>query len=436
MTDTSPKFTAFQSVRGMPDLLPEDHDYFTLIKKAVRHRSRQAGLRRITTPILEEAALFERGLGQDTDAAGKEMYRVNVGDHEYAMKPESTAGVCRAYIQHGMSSLPQPVQLYYIDPQFRHDRPQKGRFRQFWQAGAEILGARDASIDAQLILLAHKILRDLNIADRFTLKINTIGSADERKAYEAALQDYFQPKLRQLSPESQARVAQNPLRILDSKDPDDQIIASLAPKFSDFLSVESLDYYNKVKGYLTTLGIDFSEDATLVRGLDYYCDTVFEFVDSDGLSVGGGGRYDGLIPMIGGQETPACGWALGIERIVMHLKEIGVEPPTKDQVQVYVAALGESAKSLAMSLMSELHDRGVHAVGAVGKASMRSQLKAADKVQARYTILIGDVEVREGIALLRDMTEGRQERKPLDQIVDIVVGLTPADELDTWRLGE
>ncbi len=426
----------FQSPRGMHDILPDDHDYFTVVKKAVRHRCRQAGFRRITTPIMEEAALFERGLGATTDAVAKEMYRVSVGDKTYALKPESTAGICRAYLQNAMPAWPHPVQLYCFEPHFRHDRPQKGRYRQFYQASVEVIGGRDASMDAQSILLAQKILEDLMIADRFHLQINTIGTAENRKKYEDALRDYFLPKMRNLSEASQARVEKNPLRIFDSKDEDDQILVSLAPKFEDFISDDSKHYYKQVKEYLNALDIKYTENPRLVRGLDYYCDTVFEFIDDDGLTVCGGGRYDGLIELLGGAPTPAFGFAMGVERAINHLKDAGVVPPEKDHTDIYIACLGDIAKAKAMKLISDLHDMGVHVRGAFGKASMKTQLKTADKFDAKWTLILGEVEVREGIIILRNMQEGTQERIPFEGIKERIGALIIPDRVDTWKMGE
>lgn len=435
MSDNTVKPEKIQSVRGMHDLLPEDHDFFTVIKKALRHRCRQAGFRRISTPILEESALFERGLG-DADAAGKEMYRLQVGDHNLALKPEGTAGVCRAYIEHGMASLSQPVQLYYIDPHFRHDRPQKGRYRQFYQCGVELLGGRDPSLDAQLILLSSKILKDLEIDDRFELQINTIGTMECRKKYESALTDYFLPKDRHLCSDCQKRVSENPLRILDCKEEDCKILSSLAPQFKDYLDEESKDYYTKVKTYLDAVEISYTENPLLVRGLDYYCDTVFEFVDEDGLTVCGGGRYDGLVEMLGGQHTPSFGFSMGVERLIAHIKDAGVVPPEKDETHVYVACLGDLAKAKAMKLLGDLHDRGIHAIGAIGKASMKTQLQRANKTGAPWTLLLGEIEVRENMIILKNMKEGMQERLPLEGIVDHVKNLMDPEKLDSWRMGE
>ncbi len=434
--ENTKKMKKFQSVRGMHDMLPEDHDYYTVVKKAIRHRARQAGFRRITTPLLEDIGVFERSLGVATDVVEKEMYKIKTEKHTYGLRPESTAGVCRAFIEHGMNSWAQPVQFYYIEPHYRHDRPQKGRFREFRQFGVEVLGNRDPSLDAQVILLASKILRDLKIDDRFTLHINTIGTAKSRKKYEVALRDYFLPKLRNLSEDSQRRIETNPLRILDSKDEDDKILSELAPKFENFLDDESKQYFAKVLHYLDAVGVKYAINEKLVRGLDYYCDTVFEFVDEDGLSVLAGGRYDGLIEKLGGQPTPGFGFAGGVERLISHLKDAGVVPPEKDHVDVYVACIGESAKGKAMKLISDLHDMGVHVRGAIGKDSMRNQLKNADKFGAPWTLILGDVEVREGIIILRNMTEGAQERIPFDGILDKVKELLDPENLDTWKMGE
>lgn len=429
-----------QTVRGMRDLLPEDHEYFTIVKKAVRHRCRQAGFRRITTPILEYREVFERGIGDGTDIVEKEMFSLDSrSGKQMVMKPESTAAIMRSYIENGMASWSQPVKLYYIEPHFRYDRPQKGRYRQFWQYGFEVMGARDYSIDAQVILLSQKILEDLGIADRFELQLNTIGTPEIRKAYEEALQNHFVGKERNLCEDCKRRLEKNPLRILDCKNEDCQILASMAPKYDDFLDEESKDYYQKVKELLTELGIKYTENKKLVRGLDYYSDTVFEFWDKhEGAqnAIGGGGRYDGLAEHLGGQRTESVGVAFGLDRVVAHLQAAGITPPEKDKVHVYVACLGEIAKRKAVKILADLHDRGVHALGAMGKTSMKAQLRMADKFNVDWTIILGEVEVREGIFILRNMERGAQETFPLDDVVDKIVERVGENNLDTYSLGE
>lgn len=429
----------FQAVRGMKDLLPTDHEFFTIVKKAVRHRSRQAGFRRISTPMAENIKVFERGIGNATDIVEKEMFTLtDRSENKLALKPESTAGVMRAFIEHGMHSWSQPVKLYYIEPHFRYDRPQKGRYRQFWQYGVEVIGARDSSIDAQVILLAQKILEDLQIADRFEIQINTIGTPLCRKNFEEALQNHFFGRERNLCDDCRRRLHTNPIRILDCKEEDCQILASLAPKFDNYLDEESKEFYKKVLEFLDELNIKYTENKKLVRGLDYYSDTVFEFWDKQEGSqnaIGGGGRYDGLCEMLGSQPTPAVGFSFGIERVISHLKESGVKPPVKDKVHVFVACLGDFAKKKAVKILSDLHDKGIHAMGALGKASMKAQLRMADKFEVDWTIILGEVEVRENIVIIRNMQKGAQETFSMDEVVERIIERIGKENLDIYEIG-
>lgn len=429
-----------QAVRGMKDMLPEDQEFFTLIKKAVRHRCRQAGYRRISTPIVEDLHVFERGIGDATDIVEKEMFTLqDRSGNTLALKPEGTAGVMRAYIEHGMSSWSQPVKFYYIEPHFRYDRPQKGRFRQFRQYSVEAIGARDPSVDAQIILLANKILVDLHIADRFDIQINTIGTPECRKNYEEALQNHFFGRERNLCEDCKRRLQKNPLRILDCKQDDCQILASLAPKFDDYLDEESRDYYKKVLEFLDELGIKYTENKKLVRGLDYYSDIVFEFWDKHEGSqnaIGGGGRYDGLCELLGGQPTPAVGFSFGVERVIAHMLAAGVQPPAKDKVHVFVACLGNYAKKKAVKILSDLHDAGIHAMGALGKTSMKAQLRMADKSGTDWTIILGEVEVRENIVIIRNMQKGAQETFSMDEVVERIIERIGKENLDVYEIGE
>lgn len=430
----------FQTLRGFQDILPDMHDRFTLIKKAVRHRGRQSGFRRISTPIMEETGVFSRAMGEATDVVSKEMFTMQSrSGKSMTLKPEATAGIIRAYIEHGMKSLPQPVQLYAIEPQFRYDRPQKGRYRQFHQCNFEVIGEKDPSIDAQVIHMVWKILQDLKIDNRLDIQINTLGTPEVRAKYAEALKDFFFDKKQHLSAESQERLEKNPLRILDSKDEDDQILASMAPKMKDFMDEESLDFYTKVKAYLTDLGVPFYENETLVRGLDYYSDTVFEIWDrSLGAqnAVGGGGRYE-LGQALGNAEPlPSFGMALGAERIMGHMEEADVIPPSKDNIDVFVAQLGEEAKKKAIKIATDLRDLGIHAIGGMGKSSMKAQLKMADKRNAPWTIILGEVEVREGVAIIRDMKIGKQHKVPLEELHTTIVNLIGKEHLDTYVLGE
>jgi len=338
-----------------------------------------------------------------------------------------------------MKSLPQPVQLYSIEPQFRYDRPQKGRYRQFYQCNFEVLGEKDPSIDAQIIHMVWKILQDLQIDDRLDIQLNTLGSPEVREKYAEALRDFFYDKKQHLSAESQARLEKNPLRILDSKNEDDQILVSMAPKMKDFLDEESILFYENVKAYLTDLNVPFYENESLVRGLDYYSDTVFEIWDrSLGAqnAVGGGGRYELGKALGNAEEIPAFGMAMGAERIMGHMEDAGIEVPSKDTVDVFVAQLGNEAKKKAIKIATDLRDLGMHAIGGMGKSSMKAQLKMADKRKAPWTIILGEVEVREGIAIIRDMQEGKKIKVPLEDLYDEIVARVGKDKLDTYSMGD
>jgi len=437
----------FRSPKGVHDLLPAENQYMTYIKKAVRHRARQAGYKRIDPPIFEDRSLFERGIGEHTDIVEKELFGVGrKGADEvldFALRPEFTAGICRSYIQHGMQELPQPVELYSIGPCFRYDRPQKGRFRQFHQFDFEVIGLSDPSIDAQMIQVAWKIFGDLKIQKRLTLQINNIGATEDRKAYVDALKEFFSGKERNLPEIDRKRVQTNPLRLLDSKEEDTQILVKMAPKLSQFVNEESKKYHSDLLEYLTELDIPFTENHGLVRGLDYYNQTVFEFWDrSTGAqnAVGGGGRYDYLIEQLGGKPTPGVGFAVGMERVMWHMQEAGVEAPFKDQVDVFVAQLGPDAKKKCLKIVSELRELGIHTVGALGEASLKSQMRLADRFQARYCLLLGQIEVKEGTIILRDMIAGKQKQMKFEKAIPEVVKLVGKESLDTYsiqdKLGE
>ncbi len=433
----------YRSPKGVHDVLPSDHQYMTYIKKAVRHRARQAGYKRIDPPLFEERGLFERGIGAHTDIVEKELFNVgrkgadDTADKDYALRPEFTAGICRSFIEQGMQELPQPVELYAIGPCFRYDRPQKGRYRQFHQFDFEVIGLSDPSIDAQLIHMVVKIFSDLKILGRLSLQINNIGIPEDRKNYVQALKDYFSGKERNLPELDRKRLAVNPLRLLDSKEEDTQILIKMAPTLDQFISPESKKYHAILLDYLDTLGITYTKNHGLVRGLDYYNQTVFEFWDSSTgaqNAVGGGGRYDYLIEQLGGKATPGVGFAGGIERIMWHMQEAGVVAPNKDQVDVFVAQLGPEAKKKSLPLVGELRDLGIHTVGALGEASLKSQMRLADRFQARYTLLLGQLEVKEDTIILRDMAAGKQKQIPFSKAIPEIVKLIGKEHLDSYSL--
>ncbi len=436
MSDT----TKMQTPTGIHDLLPKDHEYFTFIKKVARHRFRQAGFRRITTPVIEHTEVFQRGVGEDTDIVSKEMYSFeDKGGRQLTLKPEGTAGVVRAYIQHGMKEWPQPVELYYIEPHFRYDRPQKGRYRMFWQIGAEVIGESDPALDVQCIFIVYKMLRDLGIDKKITLQINNIGSQKSREKYREALLNYYSGKERSLCEDCQRRLHTNPLRLLDCKNEDCQILAKMAPQLAAYRAPEDQIFHDQVKEFLEELGIAYTENPQLVRGLDYYTQTVFEFWDSEvgaQNAIGGGGRYDGLVELMGGPSTPAVGFALGIERLINQMKANNVQVPSKDEVHIFVAQLGDEAKKKSLVLIDELRDAGVRTVGALGKGSMKAQMRLADKFAVPYCLIMGATEVREGVVIVRDMAKGQQRAVPRAQVVEEVIKLIGVTNLDTYSPGE
>jgi len=426
----------FQTPKGVHDILPVDHEYYTFIKKIIRHRCRQAGFRRITTPAFEYTEVFKRNLGEITDVVTKEMYTfLDKKGRSLTLRPEGTAGVVRAFIQHGMSELPQPVALYYIEPFFRYERPQAGRYRQFWQFGFELMGESDPALDAQSILLVYRIFQDLGIADTLKLQLNNIGDLNSREIYAQALKDYFFGKERYLSEEDKIRLEKNPLRILDSKHEDTIILNQSAPIFKDFVSPESVAYHEKVKEYLTDLGLEFIENNNLVRGFDYYNQTVFEFWDEKKQgqnSLGGGGKFDGLVELMGGQPTPAIGFAMGLDRVIAQMKRNKIRVPSKDYLHVFVAQLGQEAKKVCLPLIDQLRENGVKTMGALGKGAIKYQLRIADKFKVPYCVLIGLTEVREGKAIIRDMRVGTQVTVPFDQVVPEVIKRIGKIDLDYY----
>lgn len=427
--------------KGVHDILPEDHQFMTMIKKVVRHRARQSGFRRISTPIFESTDVFARGIGDSTDIVKKEMFSFSSkdGKRSYSLKPESTAGVVRAYLEHGMINLPQPVELYYIEPHFRYDKPQKGRYRQFHQLGFEVIGELDPALDAQIINLAHKINQDLEISELLTLQINSIGCKKCRGQYIEDLKNFYYGKERSLCFDCKDRLEKNPLRLLDCKEEDCQILAKMAPKIDQALCPECKDYHKNVLEFLEELDIPYVENTSLVRGLDYYNRTVFEFWGKEEgaqNAIGGGGRYDGLVEIMGGPETPAVGYAAGMERLIGYMKEKGIKPIHKDKIQVFVAQLGAVAKKKSLGLVGQLRDLGIHVLGAHGKGSIKAQMRMADRFDADWTLLLGQIEVQDGTIILRDMKKGSQEILSFDNVLEEMVTRIGPENLDKTTIWE
>jgi histidyl-tRNA synthetase len=366
--------------------------------------------------LIEEQSLFVRGVGKVTDIVEKEMFNWETqGGEHIALRPEGTASVVRAYIQHGMLNLPQPVRLWYTGPMFRYERPQAGRFRQHFQGGFECLGEADAVVDAQLIVISHAILKELGLDP--VVKINSLGSPESRTNYKNALVAFFRSKRNVLTEEDKKRLLKNPLRLLDSKEEHMKELKAEAPQIVDWLDEESKAHFMRVLEYLAEVGVPYELDPYLVRGLDYYTKTVFEwYASSDDQelaqsSLGGGGRYDGLCEMLGGRPTAAAGFALGLDRVISRLKDLKPQepPPSVKKVDVFLAQLGEIARKKALLLFEEFRKAGIPVGEAFAKASMKGQMDMANKRSARWVIIIGQKEVLDGTAIIRDMDAGTQE---------------------------
>jgi histidyl-tRNA synthetase len=380
----------------------------------------QSGYNLIDTPIVEHLGVFVRAVGEGTDIVDKEMFEFSDrSGNKLALRPEPTAGVVRAYIEHGMASRPQPVRLQVAGPVFRYDRPQAGRQRQFTQVGIEVLGEAAPSVDAQIMMLALRFYRTIGLGG-VSLQVNSIGDKVCRPKYQKVLVDYFMENKNQLCESCRDRLKTNPLRILDCKEKKCQPVIQNAPQTLDYLCKPCHEHFTGVLEYLDYLGVAYELNPQLVRGLDYYTRTVFEFYgEREGAqsSLGAGGRYDDLVEDMGGKPTASAGFGLGVERIMIEMEAAGLTPPEDTGNRVYVASLGEPARLAGFNLIERLLDAGVPASGAVEKDSIGAQLERANKLGVPYTIIIGQKEVTEETVILRDMHSGAQEMIPLKSIV-------------------
>ncbi len=404
---------ALQPARGTQDLLPEMARRHRQVSETARETAALYGFAEIATPIFEFTEVFARPIGEHTDIVAKEMYTfTDRGGEEVTLRPENTAGVVRAVLSNGLTQS-TPLKFFYSGPMFRYERPQKGRFRQFHQIGVELLGVATPQADIEVIALGRRILAALGIADRVVLELNTLGDPESRAAYREALVDYFSARQSELSEDSRRRLERNPLRILDSKDPGDQRIAGEAPEFAAYLNQASRDFFARVRDDLDRLGIVYRLNPRLVRGLDYYTHTVFEFVTTDLGAQGtvlAGGRYDGLVELMGGPSMPGVGWAAGIERLAMLL----AEPPASPR-PIALVPIGEAAEARALTLAEELRNAGlVVDLGYSGNLARR--MRRADRIGARAAVLLGDDELARGAATLRDLDSGEQSEVALDAL--------------------
>lgn len=410
------------SIRGFNDILPEstyawNQSLATLKKILARYNASE-----ILLPYLESTALFARGVGEATDIVEKEMFTFKSRDEEnLTLRPEGTASTIRACIEHGLT-YNQEQRLYYFGPMFRYERPQKGRYRQFYQLGVEFLGVRNPSLDAEVLLMNRDFWRELGIEEYLTLEINTIGSSEERAAFGKALVEYLTPHKEQLDADSQRRLTSNPLRILDSKDARTQEILVNAPRLEEFLSQESKDYYQQVKEILTSVGVKFVENPKLVRGLDYYNDTVYEWTTTKlgaQSTVCGGGRYDRLVELLGGQACPAFGFAIGYERLLLLIKEVKGELKAPAP-QVFIINEDQSTVVQSFKAVNALRDADLVVYNNTAGGKLKKQFAKANKLGAKVAVLVNQDLASKGLYAVKNFANGEQVEVSLEQLVESV----------------
>ncbi|APY89289.1 histidine--tRNA ligase [Streptomyces alfalfae] len=411
--------STFKAPKGTYDLLPPDSAKFLAVREAIAAPLRNSGYGYVETPGFENVELFARGVGESTDIVTKEMYAFTTkGGDELALRPEGTASVLRAALEgnlHKAGNL--PVKLWYSGSYYRYERPQKGRYRHFSQVGAEAIGAEDPALDAELIILADQAYRTLGLRD-FRILLNSLGDKECRPVYRAALQDFLRGL--DLDEETRRRIDINPLRVLDDKRAEVQKQLVGAPSLRDYLCDACKAYHEQVRELITAAGVAFEDDEKLVRGLDYYTRTTFEFVH-DGLgsqsAVGGGGRYDGLSEMIGGPSLPSVGWALGVDRTVLALEAEGVELELPASTSVFAVPLGDEARRVLFAKVTELRKAGVAADFSYGGKGLKGAMKNANRSGARFTVVAGERDLAEGVVQLKDMESGEQTAVAVDEIV-------------------
>ncbi len=414
---------AFRVPKGMHDVVPADEPYWEKIEGAVRALARAYGFSRLEPPIMEDALLYNKTSGEESDVVEKEMYTLRTkGGDLLALRPEYTPGICRAYLEHGMGRLPQPQKISSFGPLFRHDRPQLGRSRQFSQAEFDIIGGpNDPIYDAEIITIFANLLAELKIKNP-VLKINSIGDRVCRPNYKRQLQNYYKNYEKELCEDCVRRLKNNPLKLLDCKQPQCQPFKEKAPNFLDKLCSACKGHFRSTLEYLEEVGITYEVDPRLVRGLDYYNRTVFEFFTGDKEAevgaLGGGGRYDYLMEMIGGHAMPAVGTALGVERLIAVMRAKGIVVPPRSVKRVFLAHAGTLAKKNAFALREELRRSGIYVAEALAKDSLGAQLKAADKEGVGIALILGQKEVYEKSVIVRDLGAGTQESVLIEKIVD------------------
>ena len=405
--------------RGTKDWFGKEVEQRTYLEGIFRELCASCNIHEIITPVFEHTELFQRGVGETTDVVQKEMYTfLDKGNRSISLKPEGTAGAIRAYLEHGMQNDPQPVKLFYVTPAFRYEKPQSGRLRQHHQFGIEFVGAESPLAEVELITLVSSFIKKIGLKD-VKLHINSIGCENCRKDYNEALLSYLRKHEEQLCPTCRERMQKNPLRVIDCKVPECKEIVKDAPRTIDYLDDDCREHFETLKGLLEALEIPYEVDTEIVRGLDYYTKTVFEFVDKDGFTLCGGGRYDNLVHEIDGKVSmPSVGFGMGIERILYFLEEEGIDLPCGRDIDLYVGILGKEARSKAYKIVTNLRAEGfVVETDYLGR-SVKAQMKYANKIHAKNTIIIGDIELAENKGRLKNMETGEEINVSLDAVKD------------------
>lgn len=414
--------------KGTNDILPGQIEKWHYIESIIRDICVEYGYSEIRTPVFEHTELFLRGVGDTTDVVEKEMYTFeDKGKRSISLRPEQTASVVRAFVEHKIYAQPQPFKAYYIGPMFRFANVQAGRYRQFHQFGAEVLGSKDSAVDAEVITMAMDFYERLGLRD-LELHINSVGCPVCRPVHRQRLHEFLQPNVDRLCGLCQSRFSRNPMRILDCKEEKCQELTIGAPTTTTCLCEECSVHFEKVKRYLDNIGIKYIVDDRLVRGLDYYTNTAFEIMASDigaQSSIGGGGRYDGLIEQVGGPATPGIGFAMGMERIVATMERQGIQFPLERKYDVFIATLGDEARTAAFSQLFKLRRAGLVAEMDFMGRSLKAQMKYANRFNAAFTVILGEEELAKGVAVVRNMSDATQEERPLDTLVEYLTENKP-----------
>ncbi len=407
----------YQAPRGTRDILPEDQTYYSYLSDIFESVVFSAGYKKVTTPVFEDTGLFVRSVGKGTDIVDKEMYTFNdKSNNSLTLRPEGTAPMVRAYLENGMQAWPQPVKLCYFMPMYRYERPQAGRYREHWQFGFELIGDDNPIADVTVISTAARVFKNLGLSN-FSVQLNSIGDAACRPKYIKVLKEYYKDKLNKVCPDCKRRYELNPLRLLDCKEKQCQPIIEEAPQFVNYLCGDCHEHFKSVLELLDEINVRYELNPRLVRGFDYYTRTVFEFwTEREGFALGGGGRYDRLVEMLGGKQTPALGFAAGVDRIVEELKtntDVEVKPVKK--TDVFVAQIGDEARKSCLKILNGLWDLGLSAEGCLDKGSISEQLSSSNRLKAKYTLIIGQKEAYNGAVIIKEMASGNQEVYPQDQ---------------------